>query len=98
MLLVRAPDQPQLDDEASTALGLQHLGHFGKMHAAGYLKIAGPIDGDDEIAGICLYQAGSLERARRLAEDDPAVRAGRFVVRAMTWYTKKGALTWAPTG
>jgi len=94
ILLVRPADQPQLDDEASTALGLQHLGHFRKMHAAGYLKIAGPIDGDDEIAGICLYQAGSLERARRLAEDDPAVRAGRFVVRAMTWYTQQGGLVW----
>jgi uncharacterized protein len=95
ILLVRAPDGPELDDAASTALGLQHLGHFRKMHAAGYLKIAGPIDDDDEIAGICLYQAGSLERARELAEDDPAVRAGRFIVRAMTWYTQKGALTWA---
>lgn len=94
ILLVRAPDGPELDDEASTALGLQHLGHFGKMHAAGYLKVAGPIDGDDDFAGICLYQAGSLERARNLAEDDPAVRAGRFVVRAMTWYTQKGALAW----
>ena len=94
ILLVRPPDQPQLDDEASAALGLQHLGHFRKMHAAGYLKIAGPIGDDEEIAGICLYQAGSPERARLLAEDDPAVRAGRFAVRAMTWYTQKGALTW----
>lgn len=57
ILLVRAPDGPELDDEASTALGLQHLGHFAKMQAADYLKVAGPIDGDDEIAGICLYQA-----------------------------------------
>jgi uncharacterized protein YciI len=94
ILLVRAPDGPQLDDAASTALGLQHLGHFGKMHAAGFLRVAGPIEGDDDIAGICIYQAGSVERARKLAEDDPAVRAGRFVVRAMTWYTQKGALPW----
>lgn len=92
ILLVRPSDQPVLDDDATKALGLQHLGHFRKMHAAGYLKVAGPIDSDDEIAGICLYQADSLEQAQRLAEDDPAVRAGRFVVRAMTWYTQKGAL------
>jgi uncharacterized protein YciI len=92
ILLVRPPDQPVLDDEASAALGLQHLGHFRKMHAAGYLKIAGPVDGDDQIAGICLYQVGSVDRARLLAEDDPAVRAGRFAVRAMTWYTQEGGL------
>jgi uncharacterized protein len=94
VLLVRGPDAPQLDQDASAALGRQHLGHFAKMRAAGYLQVAGPIDGDDEIAGICLYQAGSVERARKLAEDDPAVRAGRFIVRAMTWYTQKGALSW----
>jgi uncharacterized protein YciI len=92
ILLVRPPDQPRLDGDAARALGLQHLGHFRKMHAAGFLKVAGPIDEDAEIAGICLYQAGSVERARLLAEDDPAVRAGRFVVRAMTWYTQKGAV------
>ncbi len=94
ILLVRRPDRPELDDEASTALNLEHLGHFGKMRAAGYLKVAGPIDGDDEIAGICLYQAGSVEHARQLAEADPAVRAGRFAVRAMAWFTQQGALTW----
>jgi uncharacterized protein len=92
ILLVRPKDQQALDDDATKALGLQHLGHFRKMRAAGYLKVAGPIDGDDDIAGICIYQADSLEQAQRLAEDDPAVRAGRFVVRAMTWPTQKGAL------
>jgi uncharacterized protein len=97
ILLVRPSDQPVLDDDARKALGLQHLGHFRKMHAAGYLKIAGPIDEDDEIAGICLYQADSLEQARRLAEDDPAVRAGRFAIRAMTWHTQKGALAVSDT-
>jgi uncharacterized protein YciI len=95
ILLVRPPNQPQLDDGAARALGLQHLGHFRKMHAAGFLKVAGPIDEDAEIAGICLYQAGSVERARLLAEDDPAVQAGRFAVRAMTWYTQKGALAFS---
>jgi len=94
ILLVRPPDQPKLDEAATRALGLKHLGHFRKMHAAGFLKVAGPIEGDDEFADICLYQVGSVERARMLAEDDPAVRAGRFVVRAMTWYTQQDALTW----
>ena len=94
ILLERAPDAPVLDEEASAALGRQHLGHFRKMRAAGYLLVAGPIDEDSEIAGICLYQAGSVARATKLAEDDPAVRAGRFRVRAMAWWTAKGAITW----
>ena len=35
ILLVRPPDQPELDYEASAALGLQHLGHFRKMRPPG---------------------------------------------------------------
>ena len=35
---------------------------------------------------------GSLEEARRLAADDPAVKAGRLEPVVMTWYTEKGAL------
>jgi uncharacterized protein YciI len=93
ILLQVAPGREELDEAAGSAMQRQHLGHFRKMAAAGYLKVAGPVDQDDEIAGICLYQAGSLERARKLAEDDPAVRAGRFVVRAMEWYTMKGAVS-----
>jgi uncharacterized protein YciI len=95
VLLISAPDAPALDEDASIALNRKHRGHFDKMRAAGYLRVAGPVDGDDEIAGICLYQAGSVPRARTLAEDDPAVRAGHFAVRVMDLYTQKGALTWS---
>jgi uncharacterized protein YciI len=92
VLLERAANPPELDDEAAEALQRQHLGHFARMRAAGFLTVAGPIRGDGAIAGICFYQAGSVQKARQLAEDDPAVRAGEFTVRAMDWYTAKGAL------
>jgi uncharacterized protein YciI len=95
VLLERAPDAPVLDEEQSDALQRRHLGHFEKMRAAGLMTVAGPVAADDTIAGICLYRAGTTERARRLAEDDPAVRAGRFVVRVMTWYTAKDAIRWS---
>jgi hypothetical protein len=93
VLLIRGANPPDLDDAASESLQRQHLGHFAKMRKAGYMAVAGPIDGDDDIAGISIYTVRSVEEARTLAEDDPAVRAGRFEVRAMTWYTGKGALT-----
>jgi uncharacterized protein YciI len=93
ILLTRSPNRPDLDEAESDFLQRQHLGHFAKMRGAGYLTIAGPIDGDDEVAGICVYRARSVEEARILAQDDPAVRAGRLQVRAMSWFTTKGALS-----
>ncbi len=92
VLLIRAQSAPELVEAAQEALQRQHLGHFAKMRAAGYLSAAGPIRGDDTIAGICIYHAGTPQRARSLAQDDPAVRAGRFEVRVLSWLTAKGAL------
>jgi hypothetical protein len=42
--------------------------------------------------GLTLFRVGSLEDARRLAEDDPAVRAGRLVVEVMTWLCPRGTM------
>ena len=59
------------------------------------MVVAGPFaEQDDKTAeGLCLYRTGSVAEARSLAEADPAVKAGRLRVEAMTWYTEKGALT-----
>jgi uncharacterized protein len=93
ILLTRAANPPDLDEAASSALQRAHLGHFAKMRAAGFMSAAGPIDGDDQIAGICFYTAGDVAEARALAEDDPAVHAGRFEIKAMDWYTAKGSIS-----
>ncbi|HEV8065899.1 MAG TPA: YciI family protein [Acidimicrobiales bacterium] len=82
--------------EESDALLRQHLGHFTHMYEAGWLKVAGPLrdqPAGSDLAGICIYQTGSLAKARKLAEDDPAVRAGALRVELVTWYTAKDALS-----
>ena len=38
------------------------------------------------------HHARSLAEARRLAEADPAVRAGRLTVQIMTWYCPPGTM------
>ena len=96
VLLVRRTDAPDVTEDAEAALQGQHLAHLNKMRATGYLAAFGPIRNDDELAGICIYQAGSVEKARRLAEDDPRVRSGHLAVRAYSWVTAKGALNLIP--
>jgi uncharacterized protein YciI len=93
ILLDRAADPPDLNESDRESLQRQHLGHFAKLRGAGYLMVSGPVDGDDGIAGISIYRARSVAEARILAEDDPAVRAGRLEVRAMSWATARNALT-----
>jgi uncharacterized protein len=97
VILRRPADAPLIDDAAAELLQRQHLGHFATMKEAGYLKVAGPLENqpDESWRGICLYQVGSLDEARRLAESDPAVRAGRFSIDVMNWYTLKGALSFS---
>lgn len=94
VLLERAEVPPELDDQTAARIQRQHLGHFARMRAANLLMVAGPVRGDDAIAGICLYRAGTPERATKLAEDDPAVRAGLYVPRVRTWFTAKDAIRW----
>jgi uncharacterized protein len=96
VLLVRRADAADLADDADATLEGQHLAHLDKMRATGYMAASGPIRNDDELAGICIYQAGSIEKARRLAEDDPKVRSGHLTVRVFSWVTAKGALNLIP--
>jgi uncharacterized protein len=97
VLLLRPERRPEIDDETEERLQAQHLGHFAAMKEAGHMKVAGPLrdQPDDRWRGISLYQVGSLTEARRLAELDPAVRAGQFRIEVMSWYTAKGAVRFA---
>ena len=55
-------------------------------------RLAGEAGGLTGLAAEIERSAARLERARMLAEDDPAVRAGRSEVRVLNWITPKGAL------
>ena len=76
------------------ALQRQHIGHLQAMARAGKLVVAGPFDDqtDPRMRGLCVYRT-SLDEARRLASDDPAVKAGRLEVEAVSWWVEKGAMT-----
>jgi uncharacterized protein YciI len=76
------------------ALQRQHLGHLQALARSGKLVVAGPFDdqADPRMRGLCLYRA-PLEEARRLAQDDPAVKAGRLEVEVLSWWVEKGAMT-----
>ncbi len=93
VLLRRGPRAFEYSDEELEEIQAGHLAFLDEMHERGVLLLSGPFrDQEDETKrGLCIYRTG-LEETRRLAQDDPAVKAGRMRVEAMTWLTRKGAL------
>ena len=63
-------------------------------HAFAHRYVAGPFDDqtDPRMRGLCIYRT-SIDEARRLAQDDPAVKAGRLEVEVLSWWVEKGAMT-----
>jgi uncharacterized protein YciI len=95
-VLLQRPEHPREYPEAKLEeIQQAHLAHLRQMAKSGKLLVAGPLGDqpDPRLRGIEIFRAGSLEEAKRLAGEDPAVKAGRLEVVVMTWYTEKGALS-----
>jgi uncharacterized protein YciI len=56
------------------------------------LAAAGPFIDGGKLRGVFVFQVGSIEEARALADTDPAVRAGRLVVELHPWMVARGVL------
>jgi len=97
-LLVLRPDRPRLDREAEAELQDAHMAHLADLHQAGYLLAAGPLLGgpDETFRGLTILNVDP-EKARKLKEDDPAVRAGRFSVKVLPWIVPRGAMHFSRT-
>jgi uncharacterized protein YciI len=62
-----------------------HVEHYRQIHEKGLLQMGGPFLTPDS-GGMMIPVAGiSEEEARRMAESDPAVRAGLLEVEVRPW-------------
>jgi uncharacterized protein YciI len=74
-----------------------HLAHLASLHESGALLAAGPLsDPAGELRGLSILSV-DVDEARRLKEQDAAVRAGVFSVRVLDWQLPAGAVSFAPT-
>jgi hypothetical protein len=94
VLLRRGPRAHEFSDEELDRLQAAHLAHLDAMKERGAMAVAGPFgeQPDESWRGFCLYTV-ELDEARRLAESDPSVQAGRMAVEVFNWWTKKGAIS-----
>ena len=70
----------------------QHVAHNLSDVASGVKLAAGPVDDGSDIRGISIFQTATLDEARAIAEADPGVRVGRFVVELHPWMVPVGML------
>ncbi|WP_447925171.1 aromatic amino acid lyase [Georgenia muralis] len=91
--LRRGTNPPNLGDAASTALHHAHLAHLAELGRRGIIAANGPLldQSDATLRGMSVYTVDVAE-ARRLAEQDPAVRAGRFRVDVARWAVGAGRI------
>lgn len=68
-----------------------HMAHLSKMAESGKMDIAGPVNSDGDLRGICIYNTATKEEAEKLANEDPMVKAGRLAVEVLPFYSAKGA-------
>ena len=84
---------PDLPEDESTALHHAHLAYLASLAQRGVIVANGPLldKSDETIRGMSIWSVDPDE-ARRLAEQDPAVRAGRFRVDVARWAVASGRI------
>jgi uncharacterized protein YciI len=95
LVILRLPvDARTYDDETLDRIQSEHLAYLASLRAEGRIVTNGPVleQPDELMRGLAFYRTGSLEEARRLAEQDPAVVAGRLEVEVMTWWCPAGTM------
>jgi uncharacterized protein YciI len=93
VLLRRGPRAFEFSEAELEVLQAQHVAHLAAMRERGVLAVGGPFSdqADETLRGMSIYRTDPDE-ARRLAEQDPSVKAGRMAVEVMTWWTPPGEL------
>ncbi len=94
VFLHRPADAPAYDEATLERIQREHLAYHDALRAAGTIVTNGPVIGppDESLRGLTFYRTGSIAAARQLAEQDPAVLAGRLTVEVMTWWCPPGTM------
>lgn len=89
VMLNSGPTKSQTKEEAAE-IQKGHMAHISWMAAEGYVDLAGPVESQDEFRGILVFSVPTLEEVEKLVAMDPAVKAGRLVMKIYPWWAAKG--------
>ncbi|MGB6500298.1 MAG: YciI family protein [Thermoplasmata archaeon] len=86
----RMPHRSSVSDQDAEQLQQGHMGHLRRLTETGELITAGPFEGDGDYRGLMIFSRASIEQARKLLEEDPAIKQGRLVIDLFTWFGPAG--------
>ena len=89
-LLRKGPNHGTGTKEEADKIQTGHMANINKMAAMGKLMAAGPMGDNGDLRGIFLFKTASLDEAKALAAEDPAIKAGRLRMDIFTWMGPKG--------
>jgi uncharacterized protein YciI len=87
--LKKGPNWTPAETAETKAIQEGHMENIRKMGATGKLVIAGPFADDGDLRGLFIFRVDTLEEAKALAEQDPAVKAGRLVLEWHPWFAAR---------
>ena len=88
-LLTRGPQNSTGDKAADEDLQARHIASLERRWREKTLLGAGPVLDGGDLRGLLIITADTLDRARAIAADDPAVQAGRLSVDVHPWWGPK---------
>jgi len=89
LIFLKAGENRDQDSTSMADIQAAHLAYLDSLYYQDILILNGPT-GEADIRGFSVYNVNSLEEAKSLAENDPAVKAGRLAVEAHQWWAAKG--------
>ena len=94
VMLIRPGSAPEFSEAEAAALQREHLDYYAGLRRGGQVVTNGPVldQPDERLRGLAFFRVGSVAEAREIASADPAVRAGRLGVEAMTWWCPAGTM------
>lgn len=87
VILKTGPNDASIKGKEREDIFNGHMANIGRLADEKKLAIAGPFGKNDKTyRGLFILNVSSVEEAQRLAETDPAVKAGVFIVDLIPWY------------
>lgn len=87
--LYRGPAWSPEDTPERAKIQEGHMANIRRMAETGKLLVAGPFTDDGDLRGLFVFRTGTLEEAKAMAEQDPAVKAGRLRLEWHPWFAAK---------